>query len=147
MKLQKNKYQELIEDARDARDGKQSYAPHSNFNVGAAIRTADGSIYTGGNIENDNYTNTIHAEESALITAVKNGHREITHVAIATSATENDDTSYNKPVPCGHCKQSLSQFADETINLVLDHPSEQYICEEIPTEFQLPPQDNTKTKH
>lgn len=145
MELDESTQQELIQSARNARDSEQTYTPHSEFNVGAAIRTEDGSFYTGGNIENDNYTNTIHAEESALVTAVKNGHREITHVAIATSATRDGD--YHKPVPCGHCKQSLSQFATDTITLILDHPVDGYIIEEIPTEFQLPTQDNTKSKH
>jgi cytidine deaminase (EC 3.5.4.5) len=54
----------LIQEAREARN--DSYSPYSEFNVGAVIQCADGSRYTGANIENINYTNTTHAEENAI---------------------------------------------------------------------------------
>ena len=52
----------LIEAARAAIE--ESYAPYSEYEVGAAVETADGEVYAGCNIENANYSNSLHAEES-----------------------------------------------------------------------------------
>jgi len=54
---------DLIEAARDALD--DAHVPYSEYRVGAALRTADGTVYTGCNIENANYSNSLHAEEVA----------------------------------------------------------------------------------
>ena len=62
----------LIQEAREARN--DSYSPYSEFNVGAVIQCADGSRYTGANIENINYTNTTHAEENAINSLFSTGN-------------------------------------------------------------------------
>lgn len=130
----------LITAARDARDSDQSYAPISNYNVGAAVRTPDGTIFTGGNIENDNFTNTIHAEEAAFTGAAKAGYRDITHIAVATSGSADDvpPEARTSPSPCGHCKQTLSQFMDEDIPLIADKGDGEYEVRMLPIQFQLP---------
>ena len=61
--------QELIMAAVEARNN--AYCPYSNFAVGAALRTADGSIYTGCNIENGAYTAGICAERTAAAKAIR----------------------------------------------------------------------------
>ena len=74
----------LLSEARDALD--DSYAPYSEYQVGAALRTDDGAVYTGCNIENANYSNSLHAEEVALGKAVSDGHRSFERLAVTSAA-------------------------------------------------------------
>lgn len=100
----------LIKQARQAREN--AYAPYSEYHVGAALQCRDGSLYTGANIENINYTNTTHAEENALNKAVLDGKREFTAIALSLSGDP-------KP-PCGSCRQALSEFCDEDFTILVD---------------------------
>ena len=102
---------ELIAAARRMQD--RSYAPYSAYAVGAAIRTADGTVYTGCNIENANFSNSLHAEEVALASALKDGQRDFT--AIAVSTAERDSAT-----PCGMCRQTLSEFSDGSLTVLCD---------------------------
>ena len=54
-----------------------AYVPYSHFQVGAAILTTDGEIYSGCNIENSSYGLTNCAERTAIFKAVSEGHTEI----------------------------------------------------------------------
>lgn len=87
--------------------GHSPYNPYSNFDVGAAILTTDGLIYTGFNVENANYTLTKHAEEVAVLAAIiegainREGRAFIQAVAVAC---ESD------AAPCGGCRQFLNEF-------------------------------------
>jgi len=101
---------DLIEAARDALD--DAHVPYSEYRVGAALRP-DGTVYTGCNIENANYSNSLHAEEVALAEAVKNGHREFDRIAV-TSGVRDGVT------PCGMCRQSLTEFAADDLIVVCD---------------------------
>ena len=92
---------ELLSRARAA--AAQAYAPYSQFPVGAAVLTSDGSIYSGGNVENASYGLTTCAERTAIGSAVSDGHREI--VAVAVAAPRKRGTT-----PCGACRQVLSEF-------------------------------------
>ncbi|MFQ3293954.1 MAG: cytidine deaminase [Halobacteriales archaeon] len=103
---------DLIEAARDALE--TAHAPYSEFSVGAAIRTADGSVFTGCNIENSNYSNSLHAEEVALSAAIKRGYRDFE--AIAVTSSERDGVT-----PCGLCRQTLAEFCDEEFVVYTDH--------------------------
>ena len=117
----------------------EAYAPHSNYHVGAAVLTKSGEVYTGVNIENDNYTNTRHAEETAIMKAVDDGHREITHLAVVTqdNSNESDDVrGRESPEPCGSCKQTITQFIDGSIEVALGH-TEGFRVVELTEEFQL----------
>lgn len=79
-----------------------AYSPYSQYKVGAAIRTADGRIFSGCNVENASYGLSNCAERTAVFSAVAAGAREITAVAVAT---EDGGT------PCGACRQVLAEFA------------------------------------
>ena len=94
---------ELVEKAFEMLN--YSYVPYSGFPVGAALLLADGTVYTGCNIENAAYGSTICAERTALLKAVSEGHRD-DWVAIAI-AGKGEDYCW----PCGSCRQMLYEFA------------------------------------
>ncbi len=92
-----------------------AYVPYSSFPVGAAVLTADGSLYTGCNVENASSGLTICAERSAVSAAVSAGHREI--AAVAVSAPRVLGTT-----PCGACRQVLNEFRPKghDMTIILD---------------------------
>ena len=92
-----------------------AYVPYSGYRVGAAIETADGEVFSGANVEIANYSNSFHAEEVALVRALMAGHTEFTRIVV-TSAAKDGVT------PCGMCRQTLAEFADEDFLVVIDHP-------------------------
>lgn len=103
--------EDLIQQARDALTN--SYAPYSEYTVGAAIRATDGTVFVGCNIENANYSNSLHAEEVAIAEAVKEGYTEFDRIAV-TSGVRDGVT------PCGMCRQTLAEFCDEDLVVVCD---------------------------
>jgi len=100
---------ELIQQARDA--FREAYVPYSEYPVGAALRTADGSTYTGCNIENANYSNSLHAEEVAVGRATSDGHREFERIAVVSAAEDG-------VTPCGMCRQTLAEFCSESFEVI-----------------------------
>ena len=84
-----------------------SYVPYSKFPVGAALLCADGTVFTGCNVENAAFGSTICAERTALLKAISEGHRE-DWVAIAI-AGRGEDYCW----PCGACRQMLYEFAPD----------------------------------
>lgn len=98
----------LLEKARDMMA--YAYVPYSGYRVGAALLGKDGQIYTGCNVENAAYGNTLCAERTALCKAISEGAREFTAIAIAGSGSA--------PFPCGACRQSLYEFAPDMRVLV-----------------------------
>jgi cytidine deaminase len=93
----------LYEAAREARD--HAYAPYSQFPVGAALRLDDGSVVSGANIENASFGLTVCAERTAVFTAVYDGARSFTTIAVA------GHDGLATLLPCGGCRQVLSEFA------------------------------------
>src|SRR5215213_9720429 len=93
---------ELIEAAQAVRT--RAYAPYSNFKVGAALRTKDGKIYTGCNVESASYGLTVCAERVAIWKALSEGERQFTELAVVA------DTETLTP-PCGTCRQIIWEFA------------------------------------
>ena len=82
----------------------RSYVPYSGFPVGAAICCADGSVFTGCNVENAAYGSTICAERTALVKAVSEGHRDdLERIAVVGNSA---DYCW----PCGSCRQMLYEF-------------------------------------
>ncbi len=95
----------LVEKAKES--ALNAYSPYSGFRVGAALLCADGSIYTGCNIENASYSATVCAERTALFDAVKDGKRDFTAVAVAGGRIVIGEEMCP---PCGVCRQVLSEF-------------------------------------
>lgn len=92
----------LLEAAKAA--SVNAYTPYSKFNVGAALLTEDGTLYTGCNVENASYGLTNCAERTAMFKAVSDGHREFKAIAITCA----DKKIF--PYPCGACRQVMSEF-------------------------------------
>ena len=88
-----------------------AYVPYSNYQVGAALLTKSGEIYTGVNVENAAYPVTMCAERSAVFSAISAGNREFEAIAVAT---------VNGGTPCGSCRQVLSEFGLDINVLLID---------------------------
>lgn len=91
----------------------QSVAPFSRFLVGAAVRTANGKIYTGCNIESASYGLTVCAERVAIWKALSEGEREFTELAVVA------DTESLTP-PCGTCRQIIWEFCRNATVVLLN---------------------------
>lgn len=101
-----------------------SYAPYSNFKVGAALLTKAGKLYTGCNIENAAYTPTNCAERTAFFKAVSEGEREFQAICIMGG---KDGVLTEYAAPCGVCRQVMMEFCNpETFQIILATGREQY---------------------
>lgn len=100
---------ELVEKAFSMLE--KAYVPYSRFPVGAALEGADGTVYTGCNVENAAYGDCICAERTALVKAVSEGCRAFTRLAVVGNS---EDYCW----PCGSCRQMLYEFAPELVVLV-----------------------------
>ncbi len=95
---------ELIRIAREA--SLRAYAPYSHFSVGAALECADGTVFTGCNVENAAYGEAICAERTAVVKAVSEGYRSFRRIAVWGGGKRYC-------TPCGACRQVLSEFSPE----------------------------------
>ncbi len=105
--LPEDKIKELIHTAIDQLQF--SYAPYSNFKVGAALLAKNGEIYTGCNIENAGYTPTNCAERTAIFKAVSQGVREFDAICIVGG---KDGLLTEYAPPCGVCRQVMNEFCN-----------------------------------
>ena len=101
---------ELVNLAVKAREN--AYAPYSGFHVGAVLLADNGKVYTGCNIENASYGAAICAERTAVAKAVSDGAKKIMAIAIASD-------SLSETMPCGICRQVLSEFCTPDMPLYL----------------------------
>ncbi len=108
-RITKKTINKLLAEARKAREF--SYAPYSNFRVGAAVITKGGKIFRGCNIENVSYGLTICAERVAVFNALSSGAKDITAIAISCD---------NKKLctPCGACRQVIYEFSEDAIVII-----------------------------
>lgn len=113
--LSAQEQQRLRELARAAAEN--SYSPYSHFRVGAALLLSDGSIVTGCNVENCSYRLTSCAEQAAIARAVSERGPSVRLRAVAVANLNNSAS-----MPCGACRQTLSEFGDDEV-LVL-YPGE-----------------------
>jgi cytidine deaminase len=88
-----------------------AYAPYSQYQVGAALITRSGRIFTGVNVENAAYPAGICAERTAIFKAITAGEKDYIAMAVVT---ENGGT------PCGSCRQVMAEFSLEMTVIVLD---------------------------
>ncbi len=112
----------LVAAAREARQ--RAYAPYSHYQVGAALLTEDGVIFTGCNVENASYSASICAERVAIAKAVSEGHRAFRAMAVVTS---------NGATPCGICRQVMNEFAPTMLVIIAD--AKHIISERTAAEF------------
>lgn len=122
----------LLEKAKQAKEN--SYAPYSNFNVGAAVIGKNGKIYSGSNVENSSYGLTICAERAAIFKMVNDGEREILAILII------GDTEKFLP-PCGACRQVISEFSTNETIVYMCNKYEKFkkmtVDELIPLKFSI----------
>ena len=83
-----------------------SYSPYSHFQVGAALRLADGQIFGGSNQENASYPVGLCAERTAFFYA-SSAAPDVPPVAIAIAAQTGGAFLPKSAAPCGMCRQAL----------------------------------------
>lgn len=127
--------EELIRQALEMR--KMSYTPYSHFNVGAALLAANGTIYTGCNIENASLTPTNCAERTAFFKAVSEGVRDFEAIAIAGGPDNATELEYCPP--CGVCRQVMSEFCRDDFKIIMAKSVTEYkivtLSENLPDRF------------
>jgi cytidine deaminase len=116
---------ELVRMAAQARE--KAYAPYSSYQVGAALLTRSGKYFTGCNVENAAYPDSLCAERVAVVKAVSEGEREFAAIAVVTS---------NGGTPCGSCRQVLAEFGMDIRVLIANAEGE--ICQECTLSELLP---------
>ena len=124
-KLSETLIQTLIETA--VKQLRFSYTPYSHFKVGAALLAADGTIYTGCNIENAAFTPTNCAERTAFFKAVSEGVRDFRAICIVGGM---NGVLSGYTAPCGVCRQVMMEFCQpETFQIILAVDEENYkVC-------------------
>ena len=121
----------LLEKAKSA--AQKAKANLSNFKVGAAILADSGEMYVGCNIEFDNYSNTIHAEEGAISAFIAAGEKKMICVAIFSA-------SESVAFPCGMCRQSLFELGGEQLKIISSNKTTlkvKTMAELLPNGFSL----------
>lgn len=114
-----------------------SYAPHSNYFVGAALKGKSGKIYSGCNIENDGIM-SICAERVAFTKALSEGEKKFEYIVICGGSSLD---TLEDCTPCGYCRQFMSEFVDDNFKIYLlssnNKISEYTIADLLPHNFNL----------
>ncbi len=92
-----------------------AYAPYSHYQVGAAIQMEDGSVFAAANVENCLPALGTCAERNAMAAALSAGHRKPVAVAVMTASSP-------PAYPCGLCRQTLLEFADGDLKILVANP-------------------------
>ncbi len=124
-----HKLTELINSAEAARQ--RAVAPYSNFQVGAALETESGKIYSGCNIEVSSYGLTICAERVAIFKALSEGEKDFTQLVVTAKTRDFCP-------PCGACRQVLIDYAPNIKIFMLNsegEAKETTIAELLPEAF------------
>ena len=111
--------EKLIKHALTAR--KRAAAPYSQYQVGSAILTKDNTVILGCNIESKAYHTTLCAERVAIFSAIAQGHRKFSALALVT-----EDGAF----PCGACRQIIHEYAGN-IPIYISYGSDEYITKTI----------------
>ena len=123
----------LLHAARQAL--KRAHAPYSKFNVGAAILTEQGEVFTGCNVENASYGLTNCAERSAIFTAVQNTKAPPLRIR-AVAVVNGDEVPCS---PCGACRQVIAEFGESAVVIFKGQKEylEMSIQDLLPESFRL----------
>ena len=117
--------EELIQKAMEARE--KAYAPYSGFMVGAALQCADGTVYTGCNIENAAFSPTNCAERTAFFKAVSEGQQDFSAIVIVGNKADVKMGEGDYCAPCGVCRQVMAEFCNpETFRVILAKSPDDY---------------------
>ena len=95
---------------------RHAYAPYSGYQVGAALLCADGTVYSGCNIENASYSPTNCAERTAFFKAIYDGHRDFTAIAVCGGKAGVLEGAFP---PCGVCRQVMREFCEDDFLIYL----------------------------
>jgi len=125
MTLTDQEKQALVDLANTARE--RAYVPYSKYPVGSSLRTRSGRIFTGVNIENAAYPQTMCAERVAMFKAVSEGEKDFEVITVVTD---------NGGSPCGGCRQVMAEFGLDTIVILADGKGK--IVQETTVEGLLP---------
>jgi cytidine deaminase len=120
---------DLLESAESALES--AYTPYSGFSVGAAVRTDDGTVFSGANVENASYGLSMCAERTAIFKAVSEGYKDLDAIAIV-----GKDGS--EAAPCGACRQVMREFNSELSIILTDadsKPKKTSLAELLPNSF------------
>lgn len=128
--------QAMLEQAQ--RTKQHAYAPYSHFAVGACLRTVDGALFSGANMENASYGLTLCAEAGALLAMVASGARQVTDIVVVSDAP-------GFCPPCGACRQRLQEFAAPNLTVHLFNQQGSYQARSM-VELLPFPFDNTLLK-
>ena len=116
----------------------KSYSPYSGYRVGAALMCADGTVYTGCNIENAAYSPSVCAERVAIFKAVSDGRRDFIKIAVAGG---KDGIVNGIFPPCGVCRQVMSEFCSGDFEILLVKSQTEFqkttLSELLPLSFGL----------
>jgi len=126
----KPQWQPLIDAARTARD--RARAGYSGYRVGAALVTADGAVHAAGNVEYAIPALSICAERLAVAAAITAGDGPPVALAVITSSSP-------PARPCGLCRQTLAELADDLPILCLNDTGERVetrLAELLPAAFK-----------
>lgn len=118
--------EQLIQKAYEAMT--MAYVPYSKFQVGAAVLTKEGKVFTGCNIENASFGATNCAERTAIFKAVSEGYKDFVKIAVVSNTKK-------KTYPCGICRQVISEFSMDA-TMLFDDEDEGII--EVPMKDVLP---------
>ncbi|RFB81349.1 cytidine deaminase [Methylovirgula sp. 4M-Z18] len=105
---------ELFNAAREAQA--RAHAPYSRFKVGAALRSADGTLHAGCNVENAAYPNGICAETAAIAAMVLAGGTRIAEIVVIGDGDA-------LVTPCGGCRQRIREFAAPDLPIHIAGPA------------------------
>ena len=109
MTLTDQEKQALVDLANTARAN--AYVPYSHYPVGSSLRTKSGRIFTGVNVENAAYPQTICAERVAMFKAISEGEKDFEVITVVTD---------NGGSPCGGCRQVMAEFGLNTVVILAD---------------------------
>jgi cytidine deaminase len=109
MALTQQQKQSLVDLAKDVRQ--YAYVPYSRYPVGSSLRTKSGRVFTGVNVENAAYPQTMCAERVAMFKAVSEGERDFEVITVVTD---------NGGSPCGGCRQVMAEFGLDTVVILAD---------------------------
>jgi cytidine deaminase len=125
-------FTELMQRAREAAE--KAYAPYSKFQVGCALVTQAGGIFTGCNVENASYGLTTCAERNAIFHAVASEGPQMRLASLAVIALGHEFP------PCGACRQVIAEFAAPDMPVCFLQNGRlvtQIVAELLPSTFQL----------